>query len=80
MAAGHETSAGILTWAAYELAKYPAMQDRLRKEIMTVDEDPDVAQLESLSYLNNFVRELLRRDASCEKPPSLPSSSAAAAG
>ena len=45
------------------------MQTRLREEVLTVGEQPDVGQLESLSYLNNFVRELVRRDASCEYPP-----------
>ena len=31
--AGHETTSTTLTWAFYELAKHPDMQDRLRAEI-----------------------------------------------
>ncbi|KAI1503986.1 cytochrome P450 3A5 [Biscogniauxia marginata] len=61
LAAGHETTAGTLTWATYVLATRPDIQDKLRSEIKTLTEGtPDYASIERLHYLNNFFREVTR--------------------
>ncbi|KAG8162855.1 hypothetical protein KVR01_007333 [Diaporthe batatas] len=59
---GHETTAGALCWALYALTLHPDMQKRLRAEILeTVTSDsPSQNELESMTYMNNFTREVLR--------------------
>ena len=51
-----------MTWALYLLSTHPAIQERLRQEVQTLDLDnsPSFEQLESLRYLNNVCREVLR--------------------
>lgn len=64
IAAGHETSANALLWASYVLAVHPDIQTRLRREITShfeAGKTPTYEQLESLVYLHNFCREILRR-------------------
>ncbi|KAK8036190.1 Cytochrome P450 [Apiospora rasikravindrae] len=68
LAAGHETTAGALTWACYLCATNPDIQRKLRAEIRSrleyVGGQPpegiswDV--LESMPYLNGFCEEVLR--------------------
>ncbi|KAK8096957.1 cytochrome P450 [Apiospora kogelbergensis] len=61
LAAGHETTAGALTWACYLCAMYPDIQRKLRAEIHARLEYGifwDV--LESMPYLNGFCEEVLR--------------------
>ncbi|KAI1843982.1 hypothetical protein JX266_009848 [Neoarthrinium moseri] len=61
--AGHETSALMLTWALYALSTDPAIQSRLRVEIMELLEKspkPEYDDLAGLALLNNFCREVLR--------------------
>ncbi|KAK4161030.1 cytochrome P450 [Cladorrhinum sp. PSN259] len=66
--AGHETSASALLWATYAMATKPAIQDKLRAEILTLFEasdpnnktPPTMAQIESLPYLDCFLKEILR--------------------
>ncbi|KAH7412846.1 cytochrome P450 [Cadophora sp. MPI-SDFR-AT-0126] len=62
--AGHETSAGSLTWTTYALATNPSIQDRLRKEILsatrTGNKEIDYAAIESMRFLNNVLRESIR--------------------
>ena len=61
MSAGHETSATTLTWAVHVLANRPDVDQRLRREISHLPPgDPDYAGIESLRYLHNFCREVLR--------------------
>lgn len=60
MAAGHDTSANMLSWSCYLMAINQDMQDRLREEISTLPDDPSYADLERLPYLENFCRESLR--------------------
>ncbi|TVY92874.1 Cytochrome P450 monooxygenase [Lachnellula willkommii] len=63
MAAGHETSAGALTWALHALSIYPHIQFRLRDEVLNsaaAGPSPTEAELDSLNYLSNFLREVLR--------------------
>lgn len=67
MAAGHETAAGALTWSVYCMCMYPNIQAKLRDEITVAfpaaDEHrvPTWEEIESLKYLHNFAREVLRR-------------------
>eukprot|EP00753_Platysulcus_tardus_P021321 PLAT8822.1.p1 GENE.PLAT8822.1~~PLAT8822.1.p1 ORF type:complete len:492 (-),score=157.76 PLAT8822.1:81-1418(-) len=66
MVAGHETTATLLTWAFYALDKNPRVQDKLRAELMDAfggDAEREVTweELKSLSYLEAFFQELLRR-------------------
>ncbi|TXT06016.1 hypothetical protein VHUM_03777 [Vanrija humicola] len=61
--AGNETSATALTWASWHLAHRPDIQDKLRADVDSVDEDrPEVERLQTLPYLDQFVHELLRFD------------------
>jgi len=65
LAAGHETTADALTWAIYCLCVYPGVQDKLRTEIveafpMGFDDTPIWEKVESLHYLNIFLKEVLR--------------------
>jgi len=65
LAAGHETTAETLTWAVYSLCVHPGVQDKLRAEITATfpagsDKAPTWEQLESLHYLNIFLKEVLR--------------------
>lgn len=62
--AAHETSAGSLTWTTYALVMNPDLQDRLREEILSATKNghsgPDYYTVESMRFLNNFLRESLR--------------------
>ncbi|KIE00578.1 cytochrome P450 78A3, partial [Metarhizium majus ARSEF 297] len=66
LSAGHETTASSLIWATYFMAKYPDMQERLRKEIRehlpSADSDTDItsADIDNLPYLNAVCSEVLR--------------------
>ncbi|WOO81696.1 Cytochrome P450 monooxygenase FUM15 [Vanrija pseudolonga] len=61
--AGNETSATALAWASWHLAHRPDIQDKLRADLNSVDNDrPDVERLQGLGYLDQFVHELLRFD------------------
>ncbi|KAK7751728.1 hypothetical protein SLS62_006389 [Diatrype stigma] len=70
LAAGHETTATAMTWAIYMLAKNPAVQARLRREVRahlpSVDVNDDGARaissadIDSLPYLNAVCSEVLR--------------------
>lgn len=66
IAAGHETTSGSLSWAAYILSQNPAIQSRLRNEIRAGLPSPSEATspspetLDSLAYLHAFCSEVLR--------------------
>ncbi|KAL6837882.1 cytochrome P450 [Trichoderma camerunense] len=63
VSAGHETTAGALTWTVYALVKNPDIQQRLREEILSAQQkqpDLDAATIDSLPYLNNIISESLR--------------------
>lgn len=71
MFAGSDTSSLSVTWILYLLSVYPAVQDRLRAELLSVaptsldsltqDEIASLyAQVAELPYLENVVRETLR--------------------
>lgn len=74
MFAGSDTSSLAVTWILYHLAKYPAVQDRLREELfsalpdtledmstLTEDEVHSLyATVENLPFLENVIKESLR--------------------
>ncbi|KAL2201609.1 cytochrome P450 [Sarocladium strictum] len=62
MSAGHETTAGTMVWALYALTLHPQVQTRLRSEIIAgiKSSTPSQRDLDSLAYLNNFTKEVLR--------------------
>lgn len=61
MFAGNESTATSLSWMLYTLSRNPAIQDKLRAELLTLPTStPDAVQLNSLPYLEAFVRESLR--------------------
>lgn len=56
--AGAETSALTLSYALWELAKHPAMQDRLRAELGALGaRDPGCDELQKMPYLDAVLRE-----------------------
>ncbi|RBR21543.1 uncharacterized protein FIESC28_04811 [Fusarium coffeatum] len=60
---GHDTTACSITWAIHELSRRPDVQQRLREEIMDLDNTcpmPFFPDIDKLPYLHNFVREVLR--------------------
>ncbi|RSL71909.1 hypothetical protein CEP54_001101 [Fusarium duplospermum] len=60
---GHDTTACSITWALHELSRRPECQQRLRREIISLDKtcpSPDFGDIDKLPYLHNFVREVLR--------------------
>ncbi|KAJ3514174.1 hypothetical protein NLJ89_g2526 [Agrocybe chaxingu] len=49
------------TWALFALAQYPDIQEKLRRELLSVKTDyPSFDELNALPYLDMFVRESLR--------------------
>ncbi|GAP84807.1 putative cytochrome p450 97b3 [Rosellinia necatrix] len=66
LAAGHETTASAMTWAIYMLARFPEIQERLRKEVReylpSIDSDVDITSLDidHMPYLNAVCNEVLR--------------------
>ncbi|KAK1247392.1 hypothetical protein MKX07_002301 [Trichoderma sp. CBMAI-0711] len=66
VSAGHETTAGALTWTVHALTQHPHMQQRLRDEIHSAQHKKkqadglDAATIDSLPYLNNVLNESLR--------------------
>ncbi|KAK7034511.1 hypothetical protein VNI00_012358 [Paramarasmius palmivorus] len=63
--AGHETSANTLTWLFYQLARHPADQEKLLKEIQHVkeqkgDEELTANDFEAMPFLNAVIKETLR--------------------
>ncbi|KAK4189503.1 putative cytochrome P450 E-class, group I [Podospora australis] len=65
LAASHETSADAMLWASFVLATRPDIQSKLRGEILgflqsNPNKVPGFNDIESLRYLNNFIREILR--------------------
>ncbi|KAI1084355.1 cytochrome P450 [Whalleya microplaca] len=63
MAAGHATSADTLSWSVYTMATNHQIQDTLRNEISELaSRKPDLSfsDIDSLPYLNNFIKEILR--------------------
>ncbi|ORY79092.1 cytochrome P450 [Protomyces lactucae-debilis] len=63
LAAGHETTSAGTTWALLALAEHPEVQSRLRQELQEArdaSEEWTFERIESLRYMNNVVKEVLR--------------------
>jgi len=60
--AGHETTASLLTWALYWLARRPDIAQRVTAEIdgQIVSESPSSDDLKALEYTGRFIQEVLR--------------------
>jgi cytochrome P450 len=61
MMAAHDTTTSTLTSLAYELARNPGWQDRIRQESLAFGPEPGFDDLDSLPSLTWAVRETLRR-------------------
>ncbi|KAJ6582927.1 cytochrome P450 [Mycena vulgaris] len=57
---GHETTAGSLDFTLWELARQPAIQDRLRAEILSCGRDLSYDDIQKLEFLDAVVKEGLR--------------------
>lgn len=58
---GHETTSNATSFALLSLATYPAVQSRLREELLSVsNDDPNMDELNALPYLDAVVKEALR--------------------
>ncbi len=62
LVAGHETTANLLTWALYLLARHPAVREQLLNELSSVlaGRSPTVEDLAHLPYLEMVINETLR--------------------
>lgn len=60
--AGHETSAAVLTWAFYLLAKNPAITAKLQREVDLVlgDRLPTIEDMKNLKLTTRVINEALR--------------------
>jgi cytochrome P450 len=60
--AGHETTAQLLTWTWYMLARHPEIEERLHAELSSVlgGRTPTVADIPSLTYTRRIIDETLR--------------------
>lgn len=53
----------MLAWSSHVLATRPEIQDRLREDIVGLSgqtRGPPFSEIDALSYLDNFVHEMLR--------------------
>ena len=60
--AGHETTASLLTWALYWLARRPDIAERVTAEIdgHILNDEPSSDDLKALQYTGCFINEVLR--------------------
>lgn len=75
MAAGHDTTANMLSWSCYIMATRHDVQDALRRELQTLSPDAGFPELDRLPYLDGFVKESLRLYPPGEIPQSIQSTS-----
>ncbi|KAK9896419.1 cytochrome P450 [Cystobasidium minutum MCA 4210] len=65
LVAGSDTTSTAMTYALYEIAKNRDLQEKIRKELISINEDPNdwpsIKDLESLPLFNAFLKETLRR-------------------
>lgn len=53
----------MLAWSSHILATRPEIQDQLREDVAGLAEtnpDPSFSKIDALSYLDNFINEILR--------------------
>ncbi|KAF8061719.1 cytochrome P450 [Lyophyllum atratum] len=61
LVAGHETTSTGTTWALFAISQDKEVQNKLRKELLTLDTDtPTMDELNALPYLDKVVRETMR--------------------
>ncbi|KAF9259693.1 cytochrome P450, partial [Marasmius fiardii PR-910] len=60
LVAGQETTANVIAWALYELAKRPTWQDQIREEILEAQNVDTTSDLDRMKYLNAHIKETLR--------------------
>ncbi|KAJ7668936.1 cytochrome P450 [Mycena rosella] len=58
--AGHETTATTLTFTLWDLARQPAIQDRLRAEVLSHGRDLSYDNIQKLEFLDAVLKEGLR--------------------
>ncbi|KAH8662318.1 cytochrome P450 [Xylariales sp. PMI_506] len=61
--AGRDTTAATLSWAVYELSRYPEKYRRLRNEVLDTvgrENTPTYADLKNMMYLRHVINETLR--------------------
>ena len=59
--AGHESSANVLSWALYSIAKHPEVQEKLQNELSKIDWDNfNYADLHNLEYCTQVLNETMR--------------------
>ncbi|MEL6405669.1 MAG: cytochrome P450 [Chloroflexota bacterium] len=60
--AGYETTAALLTWTLYLLAKHPDVQQRLYDEVSNTlqGDSPTLEELEAMSYTDSVLKESMR--------------------
>ncbi|KAJ6518172.1 cytochrome P450 [Mycena vitilis] len=59
--AGHETTSSAMAWALHVLSENPAVQNKLREELLTIPkDDPTMDELNALPYLESVIRETMR--------------------
>jgi cytochrome P450 len=60
--AGHETTASVLNWIWYLLARYPQVEARVASEVQQLlgDEEPVFADLAQFTYTRQVIEEALR--------------------
>ncbi|MBI1226428.1 MAG: cytochrome P450 [Bacteroidetes bacterium] len=61
-AAGHETSATMLSWALWLLSQYPEVVQKMRKELVEIlgDQMPGFENLRKLTYTMQVIQEVMR--------------------
>jgi cytochrome P450 len=58
---GQGTSATVMSWGLFALAKHPEVQAKLREELLSImNERPSLDELNTLTYLDYFVKETMR--------------------
>ncbi|CAK5266376.1 unnamed protein product [Mycena citricolor] len=59
--AGHDTSSVALGWTVHALSQHPAVQDKLRRELLSLQtETPTMDELNTLTFFETVLKEVLR--------------------
>jgi cytochrome P450 len=57
---GHENTSNSMAFCVYCLARYPEIQSKLREEIQEKIDEINPKNIETLEYMNCFIKEILR--------------------